>query len=438
VTTQPQQLQALGVPVQPPAPRVPPTRGRRRRDLFRVVLLTLAAELVVAIVAPLAGASYNLRGGLFFALLTLLAVTLDLSIALGWNRWPSHLRILGRCSGVLLISCAGALVAFVYLNKQEGFYASFTDIWGSAQQKTVAPHYADDRTDARLDVLATDWQPGARAAARDGRGTVLAVRLWGARSGIVRHGYLYLPAAYFDQSASLQFPVVELLPGQPGGPPNYLHQLGLSGLLDREILARRIPPLIAVLPEVTTHSVFTDCVNAVHGERNETYLTSDVVDDVNAAFRTLPGRTWGIAGYSTGGFCAVNLASHHPDRYAAAASLSGYFQPAQDPGTARLYAGSKTALRRNSPDWWVSHTAPVAPPLYVFASGQDPFAITQEQTFRHLVKLHAPLLPVTFDVIPTGGHNFNVWRIGLPKALEFLSTYLPMPLNRGPHGRTAG
>ena len=41
---------------------------------------------------------------------------------------------------------------------------------------------------------------------------------------------------------------------------------------------------------------------------------------------------------------AINLASHHPDLYAGAASLSGYFQPAQDPGTARLYAKSKTAL----------------------------------------------------------------------------------------------
>jgi S-formylglutathione hydrolase FrmB len=155
-----------------------------------------------------------------------------------------------------------------------------------------------------------------------------------------------------------------------------------------------------------------------------------VVDDVNATFRTLPGRTWGIGGYSTGGFCAVNLASHHPDRYAAAASLSGYFQAAQDPHTSRLYAGSKTALRRNSPDWWVSHFTPVAPPLYIFASGQDTGALRQLETFQRLVKAHAPLLPVTFDVLPTGGHNFNVWKAGLPKALEFMSTYLPMPLNR--------
>lgn len=427
-----QQLQAPSpIPASRQPADYPPRSTRRpRRDLLRIVLVALAVELVVAVAAPLAGVSYNLRGALFFALLTVLAVTLDLSIALGWNRWPARGRLAGRCVGILLISLAGALVAFVYLNKQEGFYASFSDVWGSAQQKTVAPHYPDDRTHARLDVLATNWQPQARASARAGRGTVLAVRLWGSRSGIVRHGYVYLPAAYFDQPASLQFPVMELLPGQPGGPPNYLHQLGLAGLLDREIRARRIPPVIAVLPEVTTHSVFTDCVNAVHGELDETYLTSDVVDDVNATFRTLPGRTWGIAGYSTGGFCAVNLASHHPDRYAAAASLSGYFQPAQDPGTARLYVGSKTALRRNSPDWWVTHSAPVAPPLYVFASGQDPFAITQEQTFHRLVKLHAPLLPVTFDVIPSGGHNFNVWKIGLPKALEFLSNYLPMPLSR--------
>jgi predicted esterase len=411
------------MPIGPPSTKrvpLPPRHARRTRNLLALVLVALTVEVIGTALPPLAGASYDLRGSIFLALLVLVAATIDLAAALAWNLWPAPIQWLGRCLGILLISAAGALVAFVYLNKQEGFYASFSDIWGSAQQKTIAPHYADDHTDARLDVLATDWQPKARRAARQGHGTVLSVRLWGSRSGIVRPGYIYLPAAYFEQPGSLMFPVMELLPGQPGGPPNYLHQLGLSGLLDGEIRARRIPPAIVV----------DECVNAVHGQRDETYLTSDVVDDVNASFRTLPGRTWGLAGYSTGGFCAVDLASHHPDRYAAAASLSGYFQPAQDPHTARLYAGSKTALRRNSPDWWVTHTGPVAPPLYVFASGQDPFAIAQARTFRRLVKAHAPLLPVTFDLIPTGGHNFNVWKVGLPRALEFLSTYLPMPLNR--------
>jgi enterochelin esterase-like enzyme len=412
-----------------PAPPVKRPARRGRPDLLTVVLVALAVEMFAAAAAPLAGVSYDLRGGLFLALLTLVAVTLDLAIALAWNRWPAKLRLIGRCAGVALISSAGALVAFVYLNKQEGFYASFSDIWGSAQQKTVAPHYAPDQAHARLDVLTTNWQPAARSAALRGAGTVLPIRLFGSRSGINRRGYIYLPAAYFLGSGSLQFPVVELLPGQPGGPANYLHQLGLLGLLDREIKRHRIPPMIAVLPEVTLHTRFTECVNAVHGQQNETYLTSDVIDDVEANFRVLPGRTWGLAGYSTGGFCAVNLASHHPDRYAAAASLSGYFQPAQDPDTAQLYARSKSALRRNSPDWWVSHTSPVAPPMYIFASGQDPFALRQLRTFQHLVK-HAPLLPVTFDVLPSGGHNFNVWKIGLPKALEFMSTYLPMPLIR--------
>jgi S-formylglutathione hydrolase FrmB len=423
----------------PPRQAIPARRSPREgwrpvpaghpRDLLKIVLAALAVGLLIAVIAPLAGVSYNLRSDLFLVLLLLFAVTLDLAIALAWNRWPHSLRLPGRIGAILLISGAGALVAFVYINQQEGFYASFSDIWGSTQQKTVAAHFPEDDAHARLDVLATDWLPQAHEVARRGDGTVLPVRLSGSRSGIVRNGFVYLPAAYFDASSRLRYPVVELLPGQPGGPPNYLRQLGLPALLDREIRAHRIPPMIAVMPAVTIHEIFTECVNAVHGQQNETYLTSDVVADVNATFRTLPGRTWGIAGYSTGGFCAVNLASHHPDRYAAAASLSGYFQPAQDPHTARLYARSKTALRRNSPDWWVAHD-PVAPPLYVFASRQDPFALKQEQIFQRLAKLHAPLLPVTFDVLPTGGHNWNVWKIGLPRALEFLSTYLPAPLSR--------
>src|SRR5690348_11488762 len=84
---------------------------RPRHRLLRYVLMALALELCAGTIAPLAGASYDLRSGLFFALLTLVAVTLDLAVALAWNAWPVRLRMAGRCAGVLLISCAGALVA---------------------------------------------------------------------------------------------------------------------------------------------------------------------------------------------------------------------------------------------------------------------------------------------------------------------------------------
>lgn len=42
-------------------------------------------------------------------------------------------------------------------------------------------------------------------------------------------------------------------------------------------------------------------------------------------------------GYSTGGFCAVNLAIRHPDQFSAAVSLSGYFHAVTDNSTGDIY-----------------------------------------------------------------------------------------------------
>lgn len=168
----------------------------------------------------------------------------------------------------------------------------------------------------------------------------------------------------------VRFDVVEMFHGTPSGPGNVTDELHIAQLLDTEIAAGRIPPVIAALPTTYEHQS-SECVDAVRGERDETFLAVDVPADVEARFPVVPGRSFAAFGYSTGGFCAVNLALHPPDRYAAAASLSGYFTAGTAPGTSRLHPGNRTALLRNSPLWWVSHRPATAPPLYLFASIGD-------------------------------------------------------------------
>ena len=73
---------------------------------------------------------------------------------------------------------------------------------------------------------------------------------------------------------------------------------------------------------------------------------------VTAQFRVRTDRAgWAILGTSTGGFCAANLAMRHPDRYAAAASLSGYFTAITDRTTGDLYRGDQKLRNENSPLW---------------------------------------------------------------------------------------
>ena len=56
-----------------------------------------------------------------------------------------------------------------------------------------------------------------------------------------------------------------------------------------------------------------------------------------------PG-SWGIIGDSTGGYCALKLAMHHPEAYAAAAGLSAYYKAPIDPTTGDSSTANK-ALR---------------------------------------------------------------------------------------------
>jgi poly(3-hydroxybutyrate) depolymerase len=257
---------------------------------------------------------------------------------------------------------------------------------------------------------------------------LLDVTYPGSRSGISRNGQLYLPAAYFRDAPDRRFAAIELFHGFPGHPADFEGNLDLKNLLDNEISAGRIPPLVVVIPRTYTSAV-TECVNGIDGEQDETYLTRDVYDDVVTSFRVQTGRTWAAMGISTGGFCAVNLALHHPERYAAAASISGDFTAGEDPGAGRLFGGNgKFSKNVNSPLWWVTHRNPVGPPLYLFASAGDPDSVSEATAMAAALSKHAKGLPTTYALLPEGGHNWGVWSVAFDPALDWLGQYLPGPL----------
>jgi S-formylglutathione hydrolase FrmB len=261
------------------------------------------------------------------------------------------------------------------------------------------------------------------AAAKKGQGVVVDWTFAGPRSGIVRKGLVYLPAAYFNPNAGqLRFPVVELLHGYVGHPADWVTN-GMTGILDAEIRARRMPPVIAVMPQIFVGND-SECVDAVRGQQNETYLAVDVPADTVHSFRALdtPG-SWTTLGYSTGAFCAVNLALHHPGRYGAAGSLSGYFHAIEDSHTGNLYHGNAAAKRENSPVWWVRHH-PVQTSLYLFAAAGDTFSAKETKDFA----AQAPQgSDVRLWIAPAGGHNWRVWSAVLPAALDWLGGRMRAP-----------
>ena len=354
----------------------------------------------------------------FLFLLIGVATALVAATMLLWNRWAGWWMPPVRLLCLLCVMAAGAALAADVVNRDYGFYSSLDDLLG--------------RVPANADGVAGPL-PDLRVAANQ-RGRVVQVRLGGGRSGLTREALVYLPAAYFQPSqARRRFPVVELFHGYPGNPGNWIRQLHLAQVLDAEIAARRLPAVIAVVPTDDDPGRDSECVNAVRGQQDETYLAVDVPADLRHGFRALDTpRAWATVGYSTGGFCAVNLALHHPERYAAAASLSGYYSAVVDRQTRDLYKGSAAARRYNSPQWLVAHRR-VSLPLYLVASRGDHEAMRSMQIMRFAAEGRLPIVTVTE---PSGGHNFHVWYDASLAAFEWLGAHLPQsPASHQPDAR---
>jgi S-formylglutathione hydrolase FrmB len=347
----------------------------------------------------------------FLVVLIVVAVTVVSATMLLWNRWPRWWALPMRLLSLLLVMASGVVVAADLVNRSYGFYSSLDDLLGRTPvQLIVAARAAPD-----LDVATSE------------KGRIVQVQLGGARSGVTREALVYLPAAYFQPSqARRRFPVLELFHGYPGGPRNWVSQMHLARVLDAEIASGSLPPVIAVIPTDNDPGRDSECVDAVGGQRDETYLAVDVPADIGRDFRALDTpHSWAAAGYSTGGFCAVNIALHHPDRYAAAASLSGYYNATVDGTTSVLYRGDAAAWRWNSPLWLVTHRH-VRVPLYLVASRGDHEAMGAMLAMRRAASRRLLLVTVT---LPSGGHNFRVWYAASLAAFEWLGAHLP----RGGH-----
>src|SRR5262245_38996119 len=247
--------------------------------------------------------------------------------------------------------------------------------------------------------------------------------------------YAYLPAGYDDAPLNTEaLPVIEVLDGFPGTPLTWLRRMQLQQRLDTEIAAHRMPPAVVILPYQTPdlrHD--TECVDASGGMAADTFLTRDVPAAVAQRFRVrTDAAAWGLIGYSTGGFCSVNLALRHPDRYAAAVSLSGYFSAVTDRTTGDLYHGDAFDRELNSPLWRLEHL-PVPPMgIYLASARDDPNVYRQMRRFAAEAK---PPLQLTTATTPLGGHTIAAWLPMIAPALDWLGSWLAGPIPVA--GRTA-
>ncbi|MGI5126325.1 alpha/beta hydrolase [Pseudonocardia sp. CA-107938] len=181
-------------------------------------------------------------------------------------------------------------------------------------------------------------------------GRIARVDVPGVASGFAaRPAWVYLPPAYLASSRPL-LPVLVLVPGQPGGPDDWLLAGRLAQVLDQWAAAHAGLAPVVVVPDATGASLANPlCMDSRLG-RAETYLTVDVPAWIGSHLQVGPGRA--VGGFSFGGTCALQLAVRRPDVYPTFLDVSGQAEPTLGDHArtvAATFGGDEAAFRAVNP-----------------------------------------------------------------------------------------
>jgi hypothetical protein len=341
----------------------------------------------------------------------------------------------------LLAACLAFVPAMLFgvaaVNKYYGYYETWgaihADFTGGGVQnmpRIQAARAGSAQMFGHLLGSTINMQQAAQSGAEIG----IKVPGSGPADKIVRQVIIYLPPQYFQKRyEAYRFPAIELIHGQPGEPQDWIAALDAPATLAELVAAHQAQPAVLVMPDVDgQRRVSLQCLNQVGGPADDTYVAADVPSFVAARIRVQPpGKAWGIAGYSEGGYCAANLALRHPRRYGFAGVMSGYFQPAlNDLEYGHVFKhvdpfhGNVTLRRQNSPAFFLQHLPAGIriPQFWVGAARASRADVLAALSFVALLrKVNSPA-PLT--ITPAGAHNAVAWRSMLPQMLDWMTPRL--------------
>ncbi|MEG2207903.1 MAG: alpha/beta hydrolase family protein [Clostridia bacterium] len=244
---------------------------------------------------------------------------------------------------------------------------------------------------------------------------------------------------FFSEALGIQTAAYVLLPDQQvmaqqkGEPVPTLYLL--HGLSDDHTMWMRQTRLeqyarqyrVAIVMPAANRSFYTDMA---HGAKYFTFISEElpaVMEQYFPLCKKREGRF--VAGLSMGGYGAMKLALRCPERYAAAASLSGAlemekaFETRQDPAFLKEMGdifGDAQQLK-NSPNnlallaGALAKTPEKAPRLYV-ACGTEDFLFEANQSF---IASFGKALDVDYHTEP-GAHTWDFWDRHIERVLAWL------------------
>ncbi|QOV36514.1 esterase [Streptomyces ferrugineus] len=355
------------------------------------------------------------------------AAAIGLFVGTVWL-WPRLARgglraVAGRVG--LLLATQLAIFAAVGLvtNQTFGFYASWADLFGQEDGQGVVVDHTPGRGPGPLEVVDTGRVPGAVSARPEVGGQIQKIRVVGRTSHIATPAFVYLPPEYFQpRYRTRTFPAAVVLTGYPGTARALVDKLDYPRTAGRLVADGRMRPMVLVMMRPTVAPPRdTECVDIPGGPQTETFFAKDLPDAVSGHYRVGHGPGgWGIIGDSTGGYCALKLAMHHPRVYGAGAGLSAYYKAPIDATTGDLFQGD-AELRNRANLWWYLKHMP-APDTSLLVSSSKVGESNYKDTLKFIERVKANgVTRISSIILESGGHNFNTWRREIPGTLEWMS-----------------
>jgi enterochelin esterase-like enzyme len=259
---------------------------------------------------------------------------------------------------------------------------------------------------------------------------------------------VYLPAGY--SSTAKRYPVLYLLHGRGDSMSAWTQ---VKGNLDQLIADGSIPPTIAIMPDAPWSDRASYYVDSAYtgsdpGRRVETAFTTDLIDHVDATYRTVASRDGRvIGGYSMGGYGAIRYSIAHPDLFVASIVLSPAVYnplPPADSSTRTFGAfGQGGALfvdsiyrKLNYPAELPRFSAKNLPSHMFIAVGDDEYQNPSFADYVHDLDFeshvlykwaeHTQNLSAELRVL-NGGHDWNVWGPAFEEGAKYAFQYVARP-----------
>jgi enterochelin esterase-like enzyme len=309
-------------------------------------------------------------------------------------------------------------------NQAFGFYASWADLFGQEdEQGVVVDHTPNGGSGGPLRVTDIRRVKETGSARPRNGGQIQKVAIVGRTTHIATSAFVYLPPEYFQpQYRARTFPAAVVLTGYPGTAQALVDKLHYpSTALDLAKDGRMQPMILVMMRPTVAPPRDTECVDVPDGPQTESFFAKDLPDAVLAHYRVgkKPG-SWGVIGDSTGGYCALKLAMHHPEVYAAGAGLSPYYNAPSDPTTGDLFQGDKGLRDRANLFWYLKHMP--APDTSLLVSSSRIGEANYKDTLKFIDRVKATnRTRVSSIILESGGHNFNTWRREIPATLQWIS-----------------